>query len=148
MAFEDEIKSFLKKGLERLFDLDKHYFNEIIIENTVIEDIIDFAKANHPKEFVAFFHGIIKDNKLIIDGLVYNEFTSDSGSATPIFHFPDKSFYGSVHSHPGYSNRPSRADINFFRRYGIVNAIICKPYSQDNIRFYDSNGEELNVKIR
>ncbi|HIH32540.1 TPA: hypothetical protein HA235_07585 [Candidatus Woesearchaeota archaeon] len=148
MVFEDEIRDFLKKGIERIFDLDKHYFNEIVILNSAIDDIMDFAKANHPKEFVAFFHGIIKDSKLIIDSLVYNEFNSDAGSATPIFHFPDKSFYGSVHSHPSLSNKPSRADVRFFRKTGIVNAIICYPYNQSNIRFYNHDGEEINVKIQ
>lgn len=144
---EDKVKEFLIKGLERLFDLDKHYFKKIIIYKTVVEDIIDFAKANHPREFVAFFHGIIKDEKLIIDSLVYNEFRSDEGSATPIFHFPDKSFYGSVHSHPGYSNKPSKADMRFFHKTGIVNAIISMPYSKDTIRFYNHQGEELIVNI-
>jgi len=144
----DKIKEFFIKGMEKLFDLDKHYFNEIIIEHTVIEDVIDFANANHPREFVAFFHGIIKNNKLIINSLVYNEFKSDEGSATPIFHFPDKSFYGSVHSHPTGSNRPSRADLHFFRKTGIVNAIIGNPYTKERMRFYDHEGNEINVKIR
>ena len=144
----DKIKEFFIKGMEKLFDLDKHYFNEIIIEHTVIEDVIDFANANHPREFVAFFHGIIKNNKLIINSLVYNEFKSDEGSATPIFHFPDKSFYGSVHSHPTGSNRPSRADLHFFRKTGIVNAIIGNPHTKERMRFYDHEGNEINVKIR
>jgi proteasome lid subunit RPN8/RPN11 len=144
----DKIKDFLIKGIEKLFDLDKHYFNEILIENDVVENIIDFATANHPREFLAFFHGIIKDDKLIIDGLEYNEFSSDEVSATPIFHFPDKSFYGSVHSHPSGSSRPSRADLQFFRKTGIVNAIIGNPYTKEKIRFYDHDGREINVKIQ
>lgn len=145
---ENDIKKFLIKGLERLFDLDKHYFKEIIIYDTVVEDIIDFAKANHPREFVAFFHGVLKDEKLIIDSLVYNEFRSNEGSATPIFHFPDRSFYGSIHSHPGHSNRPSRADLHFFHKTGIVNAIICMPYTKESLRFYNHQGEEITVKIQ
>jgi proteasome lid subunit RPN8/RPN11 len=144
----DKIKDFLIKGIEKMFDLDKHYFNEIIIEHTVIEDVIDFANANHPREFVAFFHGIIKNDKLIINSLVYNEFNSDERSATPIFHFPDKSFYGSVHSHPTGSNKPSRADLQFFRKTGIVNAIIGNPYTKEMMCFYDHDGNEINVKIR
>lgn len=143
----DKIKEFIINGIEKLFDLDKLRFNNITILNTVIEDIIDFANANHPNEFVAFFHGIIKDNELIIDSLVYNEFESTTGSATPIFHFPDKSFYGSVHSHPSGSIKPSNADKHFFRKTGIVNAIIGKPYSKKTIKFYDHDGVEINVKI-
>lgn len=144
----DEIKDFFIKGMEKLFDLDKHYFNEILIESSVVEDIIDFANANHPNEFVAFMHGIIKKDKLIVDSLVYNEFKSDEGSATPIFHFPDKSFYGSVHSHPSGANRPSKADRFFFSKTGIVNAIISYPYTKNTIKFYDHDGVEINVKIK
>ncbi len=144
----DKLKDFFVKGMEKLFDLDKHYFNEIIMESTAVDDIIDFAHANHPREFVAFLHGAIKKDKLIIDSLVYNEFNSDEGSATPIFHFPDKSFYGSVHSHPSGSNRPSRADRFFFRKTGIVNAIISYPYTRNTIKFYDHDGVEINVKVR
>jgi len=143
----DKLKDFFIKGMEKLFDLDKHYFNEILIESSVIEDIIDFAQANHPREFIAFFHGIINKDKLIINSLVYNEFNSDEGSATPIFHFPDKSFYGSVHSHPSGNNKPSRADRLFFRKTGIVNAIINYPYNIKTIKFYDHEGVDINVKI-
>jgi len=145
---DTKIKKSLVRGLEKLFDLDKHYFKSVVIYDTVIEDIIDFAKANHPKEFVAFFHGILKNDTLIIDGLVYNEFRSNEGSATPIFRFTDKSFYGSVHSHPGQSNRPSRADLLFFRKAGIINAIICLPYTKETIRFYNHQGEEIIVTIQ
>lgn len=144
----EKLKDFFIRGMEKLFDLDKHYFNEIIIESSVIEDIINLVRANHPREAVSFFNGIIKDKKLIIDRLVYNEFNSDELSATPIFHFPDKSFYGSVHSHPSGNNRPSRADRHFFAKTGIVNAIISYPYTKNTIRFYDHNGVEINVKIR
>jgi proteasome lid subunit RPN8/RPN11 len=144
----DSFKNLVIKGIEHLFDLDKHYFKEIIIYDTVVDDIIDFAKANYPKEFVAFFHGILKEGKLIIDGLEYSEFRSNESSATPIFHFADKSFYGSVHSHPGGSNRPSRADLQFFHKIGIVNAIICTPYAKETLRFYNHQGEEIIVKIQ
>ena len=145
---ENKIKEFFIKGLESLFDLDKHYFSKIIIYNTVVDDIIDFAKANHPKEFVAFFHGMIEDKRFIIDSLVYNEFRSNENSAAPIFHFADKSFYGSVHSHPGHSNRPSRADRQFFMKTGIIHAIICVPFRKENIAFYNMDGESIEVEIQ
>lgn len=144
----EKLRNFTINCLEWLFDIDKLRFNQIIMEKNIVDDIIDFAKTNHPREFVAFFHGIIKNKKLIIDGLVYNEYISNEISATPIFHFPDKSFYGSVHSHPGYINKPSKADKQFFHKTGIVNAIICMPYSKENMRFYNHQGEEINVTIQ
>ncbi|MGV8150970.1 MAG: Mov34/MPN/PAD-1 family protein [Candidatus Woesearchaeota archaeon] len=135
-------------GLERLFDIDKMRFDNIKVECSVLDDIIDFARNNHPREFVVFMHGTIKNKVLLIDRLLYQEYESDSGSATPIFHFSDKSFFGSVHSHPSGSNRPSRADRHFFRKHGIVHAIIGYPYKKDNIKFYDNDGEEIIVQIK
>jgi len=142
------IQKFFTKQLERLFNLDKLQFDTITVSSDVIRDMIDFAKANHPKEFVAFFHGVIMRKTLVIDALVYNEFESSEYSAAPIFHFADKSFYGSVHSHPGYSARPSRADLAFFRKTGIIHAIICMPYTPESIIFYNHHGELINVTIQ
>ena len=145
--FESRIKDFLKHGIEKMFDLDKMYFEEIVVKRHVLEDVMDFASVNHPKEFVAFFHGKILKKKLVIDRLVYQQYFSSENSATPIFHFADKSFYGSVHSHPSFSNKPSGADLQFFRKTGIVHAIICRPYAFENIRFFNHNGEDINVVI-
>jgi proteasome lid subunit RPN8/RPN11 len=146
-AFMKKLVDKLGEGLYKLFELDKLEFNRIIIYSTVLEDIINFAKHNYPKEFVAFFHGQIKDKKLVIDSLQYHEFDSDENSASPIFRFADKSFFGSVHSHPGHSNRPSRADRQFFNKTGILHAIICMPYIPQNIAYYNMNGELINVEI-
>ena len=147
MTIEQVIKKGLIKTFEKLFDLDKFKFNSVGIEQNVVENIMLLAKENHPKEFLAFLDGRIKNKKLIITGLLYQEYYASDSSAAPIFHFPDKSFYGSIHSHPGPSNRPSSADRQFFRKVGIVNAIICTPYNFDNIKFYNHEGEEIKVEI-
>ncbi|GIU69682.1 MAG: hypothetical protein KatS3mg002_0918 [Candidatus Woesearchaeota archaeon] len=142
------LKKILLNSIRNLFELDKYDFKKIIIKKEVIEDIIDFAKANHPKEFVAFFNGMIKNKELTIKNLVYNEYLSNESSAIPIFHFPDKSFYGSVHSHPSGSNKPSAADRHFFSKIGIVNAIISYPYTIETIKFYNHEGIEIEVIIK
>ncbi|MGV8141696.1 MAG: Mov34/MPN/PAD-1 family protein [Candidatus Woesearchaeota archaeon] len=147
MTAETFIKKLLKGLLENMFDLDKLRFNKVVIEKEVVENIILLSKQNHPKEFLAFLDGNIKNNRLTINGLLYQEYHASTESAAPIFHFPDKSFYGSVHSHPGYSNRPSSADRQFFSKIGIVNIIICRPYDLKSIRFYNHEGEEINVEI-
>lgn len=147
MTVEQVIKKGLIKTFERLFDLDKFRFKSIYIEQDVVENIMLLAKENHPKEFLAFLDGEIKNEKLIITGLLYQEYYASDSSAAPIFHFPTNTFYGSVHSHPGYSNKPSSADRQFFRKIGIINMIICKPYSSDSIKFYNHEGEEINVEL-
>lgn len=147
MTIEQVIKKGLIKTFEKLFDLDKFRFERIIIEQHVIEDIALLAKENHPKEFLAFLDGKIEDKILTITKLLYQEYYASDRSAAPIFRFPTSTFYGSVHSHPGYSNKPSSADRQFFRKVGIINLIICKPYSRDEIRFYNHEGEEIDVEI-
>lgn len=148
MSIEIFMKNALKNTFKKMFDLDKFEFDKIVVLREVIDNITILSKETHPKEFLAFLDGKIKNRTLVIDGLLYQEYHSSENSAAPIFHFPDKSFYGSVHSHPGYSNKPSVADKNFFRKIGIVNAIICLPYTDTNIRFYNHKGEEIIVEIK
>ena len=148
MVFWNNIKNFLGHQIRKLFEIDKMEFQDIVINKIVINQIIQFAKNSHPKEFVAFLNGEVHNKNLVLDNLIYHEFVSSENSAMPIFHFANKSFYGSVHSHPSYNNRPSVEDIRFFRKTGIVHCIICKPYSDPNIKFYNQNGEEISVKIR
>lgn len=147
MTIESIIKKGLIRTLEKLFDIDKLRFDSIHIDEDVLENIMLLARENHPKEFLAFLDGKIENKRLTITGLLYQEYYASENSATPIFHFPDQSFYGSVHSHPGNSNRPSQADRQFFSKVGIVNIIICRPYNRANIRFYDHEGEEIHVTV-
>jgi proteasome lid subunit RPN8/RPN11 len=147
MTVEKTIKNILDRTVEKLFDIDKFRFESIAITQDVIDNIILLAKENHPKEFVIFLNGKIIDKRLVIDGLLYQEYFASENAAAPIFHFPDKTFYGSAHSHPGFSNKPSTADKQFFRKMGIINIIICRPYDINSMRFYNHEGEEINVEI-
>jgi len=147
MDFDKSVKNGLKNIFTKLFELDKFKFSKVAIKQDVIDLIIELAKENHPKEFLAFLDGKINEGTLVIDGLLYQEYYASEASAAPIFHFPDKTFYGSVHSHPGLSNRPSNADRAFFRKIGIINIIISRPYTQDCIRFYNHEGEEIKVNV-
>lgn len=141
------LKEKIYRLIRKLFSLDKFHFEKIKILNSVILDIIDFSKISGNKEFVAFLDGKIIDKSLIIDKLIYTEFRSSYDSAVPITHFSTNQHFGSVHSHPSFSNKPSKADLAFFRKYGIVHAIICRPYNEKSITFYDYNGQVLDVEI-
>ncbi|MGV8087353.1 MAG: Mov34/MPN/PAD-1 family protein [Candidatus Woesearchaeota archaeon] len=147
MTIEKFIKDILKVTFEKMFDLDKFKFNNIVITQETTDNIITFAKNAHPKEFVAFLDGKIVNKTLTINKLLYQHYHSTKNSASPVFHFPDKTFYGSVHSHPGYNNEPSSADKEFFRKLGIIHIIICKPYTVNTIKAYNQDGEEININI-
>ena len=142
----EHIKAILTKFVEKLFDLDKLKFDKIQIRMDVIENMRDLSRQCYPKEFLGFLEGKIENNVLIIDKLMYQEFISNEYSAMPIFHFP-QTFYGSAHSHPSNNNRPSNEDRQFFRKVGIINIIICSPFGINNIRYYNHNGEEINIEI-
>ncbi len=132
----------------RFVGFDNYRFDEINIKEGLIYDIIQAAKNNYPNEFVALLGGYIKNKKLIIDSLIYQESYNSRRSVLmrmnlPLLH----GTFGSVHSHPSYSNRPSDADLRFFNKRGFVHLIICQPYNFENIEAYSNNGERLNFKI-
>ena len=118
--------------------------NHILIKEQVLEDIISFAKANHPNEFIAFLGGEIKDNHLLITHLLYQQYFPSTRSVFTRINLPMTSqAFGTVHSHPGPSNSPSKQDIMFFGKNGWVHLIINYPYSIESIAAYDFNGNRI-----
>ena len=122
-------------------------FNEILIKKEVIENIMELAISTHPKEFIMFLKGKILKNKLVIYALVFQTYqASNRATAFKINLPPFSKVIGTVHSHPGYSNKPSNADLTTFGRYGIFHLIICKPYRLEDINGYDNLGSLINFK--
>ncbi len=125
----------------------EYAFDQVRISDAVLQDIIDFAKANHPKEFVAFLSGKIIKKTLEVQGLVYQPYVSDENEAVLWTQLPLLSgSVGSVHSHPGNNNRPSNADLKIFSK-GLINISICKPYNRESIAVYDGAGRKLPYGI-
>lgn len=130
--------------LARLLGLEKYAFGRVWIKKKVIEDIINFAKANAPREFSAFLKGRIKDRNLLVDGVIYQNFHSSENSSVITTNLPVFSHrVGTVHSHPTPRNSPSRADLQFFSKYGSINLIIGKPYTAGSIAAYDGSGRRI-----
>ncbi|MFH1211253.1 MAG: Mov34/MPN/PAD-1 family protein [archaeon] len=137
----EKLSDKLKKAMMKLFSLDLPKFSNIEIQRTVIENIIDFARTNYPKEFSALLSGQVKDKKLVIEGVIYQPYTGTKSSSWMRINVPMPSrIVGSVHSHPSSSVRPSDADLQFFRKNGVVNLIIGYPYRPNNIACYDYDG--------
>ena len=142
--FSDKLKNFLFK----LLMLETPKFSEIVMKKEVAQNICEFAKQLHPKEFVALIGGKIEDEQLRITDLYYQEFTSSYHSASFSSFLPSAvSGIGTVHSHPSSNTTPSDADLFFFSKKGLIHFIIGFPYAEKNIVCYDFNGNELLFSI-
>lgn len=139
MAFGDKFSKLLNNTT----------FDEVLIDEGVIESIIYYSKESFPNEFLAFFDGQIKNNKLILDSLLFlpndssNTGASFNGNLIP----PNQRIWGTVHSHPGHSAMPSEADLLTFRKHGVFHMILCLPYDIFTMRAYDTYGEAIEFKI-
>ncbi len=139
--------SILKRWLERF--LGEEQFDEARILPEVIEDICMVARGSHPMEMVAFLTGVVKKQKgrkvLTIDGLYVKSYAASSYSTSFTTHdLPSTGVYGTVHSHPGGSNRPSRQDKRLFNSYGWFHLIVCAPYTRETIAVYNKYGDKID----
>jgi proteasome lid subunit RPN8/RPN11 len=141
--------SWFEKFLKNLFELDKLEFERIVMKQSVAEEIMHYAKSAYPREFFALLQGEIKDKKLLITNLVYQQYQSSRNSAVykldlPLIH----DCFGSIHSHPSRSNHPSLADLRSFNKNGVVHFIICYPFGPENLEAYDLDGNPLIYSIQ
>lgn len=144
MKLAKKIKNWLKKA----FELEKYDFNRVIIDREVIDAILELAKMTSPREFIAFLEGKQRKKILRIYGLAYQEYFANEHYTLSRINFPlTSSIVGSVHSHPGPSNNPSRADLHFFSKRGMVHLIIKKPYKEKDIQGYDAHGNKTEFEV-
>ncbi|MBU0756603.1 MAG: Mov34/MPN/PAD-1 family protein [Nanoarchaeota archaeon] len=121
---------------------------DVIIKKEVVREIIDFAKENHPREFVSLLQGKVGRGRLVIDNMIFQKYASNFNSATMTFNLPMlNDVVGSVHSHPGPGNTPSRADLKFFDRKGLVHLIIAYPYRIETMAGYDFEGNRIDFRV-
>lgn len=139
----------LNNLLGKLLGTSKYHFEEVYIENDVIEEIINIAKEAYPNEFMALLDGKIEEDILRITGLVFLPIeTSQEGAVMQVFMQPlSINSLGSVHSHPGPSASPSNADLEFFAKRGLFHMIIAEPFDRESIRAYDSFGNSARYRI-
>jgi proteasome lid subunit RPN8/RPN11 len=116
------------------------------IRKELLKAINDAATSNYPNEFVAALRaeeGIIEE-MLLLPGTIQGE----TSGTLQLHMLPiDHSVVGSVHSHPGYSNRPSDADLRFFGHFGMVHIITCLPYDRTSWRAYNLQGETIQLDV-
>jgi proteasome lid subunit RPN8/RPN11 len=111
-----------------------------------IDGFNESARSAYPDEFICFHRecdGVITE-MILVPGSVYGDshsFINDWMS--PI----DYHKSGTAHSHPGYSNYPSDADLDFFGHFGGIHFITCQPYDRKSWRAYDSSGNIIDLQI-
>jgi proteasome lid subunit RPN8/RPN11 len=116
------------------------------IDRAVLDTINRSAQASYPKEFIAALRaedGIITEILLIPGSLQGDD------NATIMFHMipVDLSVVGTVHSHPGGIPRPSDADLDLFRRHGVVHIITASPFNESSWRAYDGLGRRRELEV-
>ncbi len=115
------------------------------IKRELLITILEAAKNAHPEEFIALLSG----EKGVISELVFLPFVS--GETSAIIHLEmlpiGMKIYGTVHSHPSPSCRPSEEDLALFTRFGKYHIIVCYPYCEDCWRCYNRDGEEVELEI-
>lgn len=137
------------KLFSKIFGNNKYDFEEVHIDQEVIDSIIYYAKSTDPNEFIALFDAAIDDKILHIDNLIFlpGE-SSGEGAIIQTGMLPSlTSNWGSVHSHPGPSALPSTTDLTTFAKTGLFHMIICQPYDITSILAYNRYGEFTDFKI-
>lgn len=135
--------------ISKLLGNDDEEFGEVRVDREVLDSVIYYSKKAYPNEFLAFFDGEIKDKVLYITSLLFipGE-TCETGAVVHTELIPmNTKYFGSVHSHPGPSARPSDADLTTFSRYGYFHMIVCLPYSLETFKAYDRYGQPMDYSI-
>lgn len=136
------------KWLMRTSGLEEYIFHSIFIERGVIDNIIEFAKQAAPNEFSAYLQGKVTNKVLYVKGIVYEHYHATENQAVISANLPLLSeVVGTVHSHPSFNNLPSAMDKRGLFTMGLVNLIICQPYTLKRIAAYDTRGRPLDFTV-
>lgn len=122
----------------------------LLIRASVLAACLAGARSAHPNEFIGLLEGEKRKNGLLLtrlvipSGLSVDSFSSSfSDWQTP----PTIDSVGVFHSHPSYSNRPSRADRMAASKEGGVQLIACRPFGISNLAAYDSRSQPLRFRV-
>ena len=135
--------------LSKIFSSDDEEYDEVCVDQEVLDAVIYYSKQSYPNEFLAFFDGEIIDKKLYLIGLIF--VPGETGATGAVVHTellpPTLKYWGSVHSHPGPSAQPSGADLKTFSKHGLFHMIVCLPYGYDTFKAYDKYGSPCKYTV-
>ena len=121
---------------------------KVKIKEDLLSVVLENAKLMHPKEILLMLRGERKKEVIFISDLIIpplatygHGFATFSLSALPI----DFSIVGTVHSHPSGNVKPSIGDLN--QAIGKIIMIVGYPYTKQNVKVYDREGNEIELEI-
>lgn len=121
----------------------------VLINRSVIDSILTYAKIFHPKEGILLLRGTNEKGEIRVNEVVIPPFTVHGYgfSNFPLYTLPfDLSIMGTAHSHPSGVLSPSLEDLNHF--YSRIMVITAYPYdSEKQIAVYDRDGIVVEYEI-
>jgi proteasome lid subunit RPN8/RPN11 len=121
----------------------------VVVRREVVDSILTYSKAAHPREGILLLRGSSKKGVLRIDSVAIpplathgQGFSSFNWYMVPV----DLSFVGVAHSHPSGHAVPSHQDM--LHMMGRVMMIAGFPYEDAScLKVYDSRGNPLSYEI-
>lgn len=121
----------------------------VVVRREVIDSVLTYSKAAHPREGILLLRGSSKKGVLHIDSVAIppmathgQSFSSFNWYMVPV----DLSFVGVAHSHPSGYAVPSHQDM--LHMMGKVMMIAGFPYEDpSSVKIYNSRGEPVNYSI-
>lgn len=121
----------------------------VFVRRRVINSILSYARACHPREGILLLRGKVKGDVVRVDDVEIPPLSirGEGFSSFPAHMLPmDFSIIGVAHSHPSGSLQPSIEDLNHF--YGRIMVIAAYPYeSETDIIVINGRGEILDYEV-
>jgi proteasome lid subunit RPN8/RPN11 len=116
--------------------------SRVLLKPEVVEGLLEYAKANHPRECILLLRGRVKEGVVWVDQLVIppGAVHGESMSTFNPHLLPlDATIIGVAHSHPTPNPYPSLQDLLHF--YGKIALLVTYPYrSIEDVVAYDRDG--------
>jgi proteasome lid subunit RPN8/RPN11 len=116
------------------------------IKRVVVDSFLEVCKNTYPNEFGGLLRGkdeIVTDILLLPGTINAQHFTQIKMNMLPI----NSDVVGSAHSHPSYSNQPSRGDLQFFGKFGNIHLIASLPFTINDLAAYNCQGQKIDFEI-
>ncbi|MEM0372346.1 MAG: Mov34/MPN/PAD-1 family protein [archaeon] len=107
--------------------------------------LLELSRSAYPREIAGLLlakKGVIND-LVILPGDYETQHVYVKMHLLPIY----TNAVGTFHSHPSRSNRPSRADLDFFSELGRIHLIVSYPYELNSIASYDTSGKPAPLEL-